>query len=288
MLKYTLWVGILAMPFQNLAAFGTDQLNAQRIFCCGSPQEARKAMVWSCVSILITVVMLAVGAGLFAWYGIKGLTADEAAAFASDPNKVFPVWITTVLPPGLTGLILAGAFAAAISSLDSVLAALSQTSLSAIYGRGRMEDDLHGKKMVARSRIAVVVWAGLLSWFAIAMAKGHEGGENKNLITLAFGMVAYTYPPLLGVLLAAILPGRKSVRGLFVGTALSMLLVLWTRPELGQLLAWLQVEWAWLEGSRPRIASEWFFPLNALLTLSCGYLGALFSGGGREGSKQSR
>jgi Na+/proline symporter len=185
-------------------------------------------------------------------------------------------------------LILAGAFAAAISSLDSVLAALSQTSLSAIYGRGRMEDDLHGKKMVARSRIAVVVWAGLLSWFAIAMAKGHEGGENKNLITLAFGMVAYTYPPLLGVLLAAILPGRKSVAGLFVGTALSMLLVLWTRPELGQLLAWMKVEWAWLEGSRPRLASEWFFPLNALLTLLCGYAGALFSTGAPENSKRIR
>lgn len=278
MLKYTLWVGVLAMPFQNLAAFGTDQLNAQRMFCCGSPQEARKAMVWSCVSILITVVMLAVGAGLFAWYGMKGLTADEAAAFASDPNKVFPVWITTVLPPGLTGLILAGAFAAAISSLDSVLAALSQTSLSAIYGRGKMEDDLHGKKMVARSRIAVVIWAALLSWFAIAMAKGHASGENKNLITLAFGMVAYTYPPLLGVLLAAILPGRKSVAGLFVGTALSILLVLWTRPELGQLLGWMKVEWSWLEASRPKIASEWFFPLNALLTLACGYAGALFTG----------
>jgi SSS family transporter len=275
MLKYTLWVGLLAMPFQNLAAFGTDQLNAQRMFCCGTPQDARKAMVWSSVSIVITVVMLAVGAGLFAWYGTKGLTADEAAAFASDPNKVFPVWITTVLPPGLTGLILAGAFAAAISSLDSVLAALSQTSLSAIYGRGKMEDDLHGKKMVARSRIAVVIWAGLLSWFAIAMAKGHEGGENKNLITLAFGMVAYTYPPLLGVLLAAILPGRKSVAGLFVGSALSILLVLWTRPELVQLLGWMKWDASWLEASRPKIASEWFFPLNALLTLACGYLGAL-------------
>jgi Na+/proline symporter len=276
------------MPFQNLAAFGTDQLNAQRIFCCGSPQEARKAMVWSSVSIVITMVMLAVGAGLFAWYGMKGLSADEAAAFASDPNKVFPVWITTVLPPGLTGLILAGAFAAAISSLDSVLAALSQTSLSAIYGRGKMEDDLHGKKMVARSRIAVVIWAGLLSWFAIAMAKGHEGGENKNLITLAFGMVAYTYPPLLGVLLAAILPGRKSVAGLFVGTALSIILVLWTRPELAQLLGWMQVEWSWLEASRPKIASEWFFPLNALLTLVCGYAGAWFTAPASGSSDASR
>jgi SSS family solute:Na+ symporter len=54
--------------------------------------------------------------------------------FAQKTDYVFPVWITTVLPPGITGLVLAGAFAAAISSLDSALGALSQTSISLIYG----------------------------------------------------------------------------------------------------------------------------------------------------------
>ena len=135
MLSYTFWVAIIAMPFQNLAAFGTDQLNAQRMFCCGTTHEARKAMVWSSLSLVITLVMLAVGSGLFAWYQIKGMTPAETALFAKDSNYVCPTWITTVVPPGITGLILAGAFAAAISSLDSVLAALSQTSLSAFLGR---------------------------------------------------------------------------------------------------------------------------------------------------------
>ncbi len=43
---------------------------------------------------------------------------------------VFPVWILTELPTGMRGLMLSCLFAAAISSLDSVLAALSQTTLS--------------------------------------------------------------------------------------------------------------------------------------------------------------
>ncbi len=67
-LRYTLWVGLLAMPFQNFTAFGVDQLNTQRMFCCGSVSDARKAMCWSSVSLLITLLMLAVGSGLFAWY----------------------------------------------------------------------------------------------------------------------------------------------------------------------------------------------------------------------------
>jgi Na+/proline symporter len=274
LLNYTFWVGVIAMPFQNLAAFGTDQLNAQRIFCCGSAKDARKAVVWSSVSLVTTLLMLAVGAGLFAWYQTKGLTPDEAAKFAENANFVFPVWITTVLPPGLTGLILAGAFAAAISSLDSVLAALSQTSLSAWYGRKKLEQDGHGAAMVFRSRVMVVIWAAILSAFAILLAGGYAQSENKNLIDLAFGMVAYTYGPLLGILLAAILPGRRSLNGLITGVCISILVVAWVRPELRQLLASLGANDLAdaLLASRPAIADPWFYPINTAITLLCACL----------------
>ena len=269
LLNYTFWVGVIAMPFQNLAAFGTDQLNAQRIFCCGSAKDARRAVIWSSVSLLTTFLMLAVGSGLFAWYHINGLTPDEAAKFAENSNFVFPVWITTVLPPGLTGLILAGAFAAAISSLDSVLAALAQTSLSAWYGREKLERDGHGHAMVRRSRIIVVVWAALLSAFAILLAGGYARSENKNLIDLAFGMVAYTYGPLLGILAAAVLPGRRSLNGLLAGVIISIMVVAWVRPELRQLLQALDAQGAAdvLLASRPRLADPWFYPINAAITL---------------------
>ncbi len=277
LLHYTFWVGVVAMPFQNFAAFGTDQLNAQRMFCCGSQKDARKAMVWSSVSLITTLLMLAVGAGLFAWYQVKGLSPDEVAKFAENPNFVFPVWITTVLPSGLTGLILAGAFAAAISSLDSVLAALSQTSLSAWYGREKLEREGQGPAMVRRSRVAVVVWAVFLSAFAILLAGGYARSDNKNLIDLAFGMVAYTYGPLLGVLLAAILPGNRSLHGLYLGVMASVLLVAWIRPELGQLLdaVGFHAVADSLRGSRPQLAFPWFYPVNAAITFlgSCLPLG---------------
>jgi SSS family transporter len=272
MLNYTFWVGVLAMPFQNLAAFGTDQLNAQRMFCCGSEKDARKAMLWSSVSLVTTLLMLAVGSGLFAWYQVNGLTPSEAEAFAKDPNNVFPVWITTVLPVGLTGLILAGAFAAAISSLDSVLAALSQTTLSAVLGRDRMESEEGSARMVRLSRIMVVIWAVLLSGVSIWLAGEHEKASNKNLIDLAFGMVAYTYGPVLGILLAAILPGRKSFGGVILGVVVSVALVAWMRPELPSLLSALGLPTAWLVDLSPQIAFPWMYPINAAITLLCAML----------------
>jgi hypothetical protein len=173
------------------------------------------------------------------------------------------VWITTVLPPGLTGLILAGAFAAAISSLDSVLAALSQTSLSAWYGREKLERDGHGPQMVFRSRVMVVIWAAILSGFAILMASGYRNNDNKNLIDLAFG--------------------RRSLHGLILGVCVSILIVAWVRPELRQLLGSIGAHdlAKVLLDSRPRIADPWFYPINAAITL----LGACLPLGRMTGAK---
>ena len=275
-LRYTMWVALIAMPFQNFTAFGVDQLNTQRMFCCGNVSDARKAMCWSSVSMLITVLMLAVGAGLFAWYQKFAPDAELAAKFKENPNFVFPTWIVNEVPTGVSGLILAGAFAAAISSLDSILAALSQTSLSIIYGRDRMEKEGDGAEMVRKSRVAVCLWGVILTLAGLVLWWIYTNNKDSDLIGLAFGMVAYTYGPLLGILLAALLPAKTSTKGLFVGTLLSVSLVAWFRPELMIVLQSLGMEGlaGWLTDSRPRLASEWFFPLNAGLTYLAGVIGA--------------
>ncbi|MDC0088014.1 hypothetical protein OAI07_00570 [Akkermansiaceae bacterium] len=270
-LRYTMWVALIAMPFQNFTAFGVDQLNTQRMFCCGTIKEARKAMCWSSVSIFITVLMLAVGAGLFAWYQVHEPSAVITESF-KDGNNVFPTWITMEVPVGVSGLILAGAFAAAISSLDSILAALSQTSLSVIYGRAKLEEEGKGAQMVMHSRIAVCIWGVILTLAGLGLWEVYDKNPDSDLIGLAFGMVAYTYGPLLGVLLAALIPYRINITGLLFGTICSVLLVSWFRPELPLILESLNMKefsQAVIE-SRPELASEWFFPINASLTLLCG------------------
>ncbi len=274
MVSFTLWVGIFAMPFQNVAAFGVDQLSTQRMFCCGSAKDARKAICWSSVSILITYLMLAVGAGLFAWYQVNTPSPDEVELFTQDRNFVFPTWIIRELPMGISGLILAGAFAAAISSLDSILAALSQTSLSILYGRERLEDASSGEKMVFHSRVAVFIWGVILCLFSIGMFEAYSRNPDSDLIKLAFGILAYTFGPLLGILLAAIFPKKIRVRGLMVGAVLSVLIVFYSRPELRLILdsIGLSEASAWLLAHQPGFISVWFFPINCAVTYGCGWL----------------
>lgn len=269
--QFTLWVALLAMPFQNLAAFATDQLNAQRIFCCRTPQDAKKAIIFSSASQVVTVLMLFVGVALYVHYLQEPPGPAEAALFSESSDFVFPVWITTSLPVGLTGLILAGAFAAAISSLDSALAALSQTSLSLIHNR----DGITGaggdqKRLLAQSRIAVVLWGIMLVGTAIGLQAIRD---QVDLLSLAFGMVAYTYGPLLGAFLLAISPIRRDIRGVWIGAVLSILLVLYVRPDIYNLLAGIGLlDAEQVIALRPRISFAWLYPVTCLLTLGCGVL----------------
>jgi len=86
--------------------------------------------------------------------------------------------------------------------------------------------------------------------------------------------------PLLGVLLAAVSPIRSHIGGLLLVVFLSVILVSWFRPELPLVLAALDFKTLGdaVIASRPQWASEWFFPLNAGLTLICGILGGLLAG----------
>jgi len=248
------------------------------MFCCGSVKDARKAMCWSSVSILITVLMMMVGAGLYAWYQTETPdfmpSPETAMTISSEKDRSFPTWIVQVLPAGVSGLILAGAFAAAISSLDSILAALSQTSLSIIYGRDKLEDQSKSKERVRDSRIAVIIWGVILTVVSFGIWNVYNADPKNDLIGLAFGMVAYTFGPLLGILLAAIFVPRASFWGLLAGTIISVLFVAWFRNEILLITATFSDTLPELiKGSRPELASEWFFPINAGITL---LFGAIF------------
>lgn len=275
---FTLWVAILAVPFQNLSAFGVDQLNAQRMFCCKNASDAKKAMITSSAALLLTTLMLVVGVALFAYYEPMRNSGLEPKIFSEDNNYVFPVWIVSELPIGLRGLILAGIFAAAISSLDSILAALSQTSLSLF--RNQKNQQKQEKFFLVLSRCLIIAWGILLSLFAVELDSLRG---RVNVVVLAFGMISYTTGPMLGMFLAALLSPRASTLGLSLGFLLSFLLVAYLRPDFYQVLINFDVitmkqalEWNGLAETggklAPKINTAWAWPVTVFLTWGCGVL----------------
>ncbi len=232
---YTLWCGLIGLGFLTLSSHGTDQLLVQRLFTCKGPQQARKAIVWSSLSQVLTLLLLFVGAAVFVYYRHVPLTAPERIVIDADSMKVFAVYIVDVMPPLLSGLLMAAIFAAAISTLDSLLAALSQSTISILY-QPFLKPQASERHYVRASRVIVLIWGVLLTAFAIycdVIARSYA-----DLIQFALAMAAYTYGGLLGVFLLAFLPTRRDDLGLLWGVPLSMLMVF--------ALSWHQAAAQWI------------------------------------------
>ena len=294
-------MALLAVPFQNLTAFGVDQLNAQRMFCCRDAKQAGKALIFSSFGQILTLLMLMVGAALFVWYHQHPFTPDEAQLIkagaetigesnvnvAGEKDFIFPMWIVTMLPPGVSGLLLAGIFAACISSLDSILAALSQTTLSAIYHpEQKSDEELEKMNLMKKTRWLIIGWGIALTGFTQLL---NLVREDIPILPLAFGMTTYTMGPLLGIMFCA-LAGRASVRGLVIGSAISVLLVTFVRIDFWVL--WIKggLPFQWLtglptlemnstgDGLASVLCYAWAWPVTTAVTFCCGYFMATHYG----------
>jgi SSS family transporter len=312
-LKFTLWVAIFAVPFQNLGIFGVDQLMAQRMFCCKTAKQAGKAIIYSSIGQLVTVLMLLIGAALFVSYHQNGFTDQEISTIFDVPisevqevregvqysehpitqetsnvpvpesyggksGYVFPVWIVNALPVGLSGLILAGIFAAAISSLDSILAALSQTSLSLMYNPEKKTNNLSQAQLMLRSRLLVIFWGLALTGFTLLLSVA----KNIPILPLAFGMTTYTVGPMLGIFICSIL-GKGTFRGLMIGAVISFFAVMCVQTDIWDLLIKMKfldlqnldflptLEIDEINGSlKSKFLFAWMWPITFLITMTFG------------------
>ncbi|XAM01630.1 hypothetical protein OT109_09570 [Phycisphaeraceae bacterium D3-23] len=238
---YTAFAAFIAVTFGNIGSYGTDQLTAQRIFCCKNQNHAKAAVLSSYAAELIAGLMLLVGVGLWAFYNQHPelLTGDAAAAVAESNDNIFPVFILTQVPVGLKGLIVAGIFAAAISSMTSILAALSQTSISAVYlPLTGIDPDAPGseaqnKKLVMLSRGLIVFWGVALCFMAFAIDAYVESmkadGKDVPLLDLALGLASYVIGALTAAFLLAWLPLKKNAYGLIWSAPMAVFMVVGAR-----------------------------------------------------------
>lgn len=238
---FTLWAAIFGNTVLCLAAYGTDQMMAQRIFCCRGPRQAQYAVLAGSCSLLVTILAVTVGLGLFGYYQHHPMRPDVAAQVAAQPDLVFQKFLLHAVPEGLRGLIIAGIFAAAISTLESVLAALAQVIVTGFYHPWRearragaavaqlsareapppaTAGDAHYLRV---SRGLVVAWAVALCLTAQVAILALQ--HYRQFLDLALAMASFTAGPMLAAFLLALLGARIDARGLIWSTPLAILMV---------------------------------------------------------------
>ncbi len=248
---YTFWAGLLGGTVFTMASHGTDQLLVQRLLTCRDLQASQKALVGSGIVVMIQFgLFLLVGMGLWAFY--EGRSFDT-------PDAIFATFIIDELPPGVTGLLIAGVFAAAMSSLSSSINALASASAYDFWApaKGMEGDDV---AILGAGKVLTLVWSVLLVGGAILFIPLSEG---TAAVEVALAVAGVVYGGLLGAFLLGTRSSRATGRSVNWGVASGILVVA---------LIWVFF--------RTSIAWPWFAPIGALVTWSVGWaLGR--SGGGR-------
>ena len=256
----------------NVAAFGTDQDLTQRMLTCRSARAgAWSVVIANIISWPVVFLFLLMGLLLHVYYQRPDVMGPAAPAYAvDDTRQVFLQFILREMPTGLRGLMIAGLFAAAMSSLDSALSAMSSTTVADFYRPWRRRSAGHDvepgdRRELRVARAAIVGWAIAIAGFAVVCVFW-QAKSGRTLIVFALGVMVFAYGGLLGVFVTALLTRRGSAASTLAALATGFVAVV-----LMQDFAWRR--WAPALGIEVTLAFPWKMVVATVLSFSVCCLG---------------
>ena len=227
---YTFWAGLIGGGFLSMASHGTDQLIVQRLLTCRDVRQSQRALIGSGVAVILQFALfLFVGLGLWAFF--------EGRAFDSS-DAIFASFIIDEMPAGLRGLLIAGVFAAAMSSLSSSINSLASATTydfwrplvnrggaraadgsvppdrAANNAAGDLANTSDDRSAMLAGKVFTLVWAGLLIAGAIVFIPLSRG---TAAVEVALAAASMAYGGLLGSFALGVLFERVSQRGAIAG-----------------------------------------------------------------------
>ena len=217
-----LLTGLVGGTFLSMASHGVDHIIVQRLLAARSLGNARRALIGSGIAVFAQFVLfLFVGIGLYAYY--------QARQFAIA-DEIFPLFIVEALPPGLSGLIVAGILAAMMSTVSSSLNSLASASTHDIYAPlKRTADDEELMRVGKRFTLA---WGVVLIGGALLFQLVQQG---EPIVVIALQIASFTYGGLLGGFLLGVLSKRAQQKDAIIGmsSAIAFMTILWALQQFG-------------------------------------------------------
>jgi len=238
-IPYTFWAGLIGGTFFTTASHGTDQLIVQRLLAARGQKQSATALLASGVAVFFQFALfLTVGIMLWAYYRVPSATFGR-------PDRIYPTFIVTRMPHGISGLLIAAILAAAMSNLSAALNSLSSSVIMDFYARLRPQADETTKMRL--SRLATLAWALVL--FGLAVIALHKVGR---VVEVGLQIASVAYGALLGAFLLGVLTRRANQIGAMIGMLCGFAV---------ELYLWLftPVPWTWwvMIGSCTTFAIGW-------------------------------
>jgi SSS family transporter len=235
--------GVVGGAFLSMASHGVDHLIVQRLLAAPSLGDARKALIGSGIVVILQFVLfLIVGVALFAHYG--GVPFADLGLTTAD--EIFPRFIVEGLPPGISGLVVAGILAAMMSTVASSLNSLASATTHDLYAplTGRTDEE----HLMRVGKRFTILWALILVGGAILFRFLQQG---TPVVVIALQIASFTYGGLLGGFLLGVLSERANERDAMIGmaAAIAVMTVIWAVQQFGIVPRFIDSLWFSLIGS---------------------------------------
>ncbi len=240
--EVTVWALFAGTVVVTLISYGSDQVIVQRYLTTSSQRNMALAVLFNGVIALPVMLLLyLLGIGFVAFYAVH----HNLRVSLGNAQQVLPHFVIHVLPPGLSGLVIAALCAATMSALSAGLNSFSTVTVVDFYGR-------YYKKLSSSNGIAVSVarWS-TLAWGVMASSGALFVGRLGGIIEIVGKMSSFFGGPLLGMFLLGILTRRANSLGALLGCT------------CGVTATWLV--------SSSHVSWLWYGPIGCLSTLVAGY-----------------
>jgi SSS family solute:Na+ symporter len=267
----------------SMASHGADQLIVQRLMSTRDAREAQKALIASGVVVLLQFAFfLVIGVMMWAFYNAAVPTrpAADGGLGLGVNDELFGHFIVNELPTGLSGFVIAGILAAALSSSLGALASATVTDVYERVTRRTLDED----ERLRLGRAWTVVWAGLLILCAIGFAV-YNKATTDPIVVQALGIAGYTYGALLGAFLLGLIVKRarqSDAIAAFVSTVVVMAFVILGVKFVGAPAAqnpsrsWdsIEINFGWAKPAEGifALSTWWYTLLGVVITLIVGGL----------------
>jgi len=255
---YTFWAGLIGGCFLTMSTHGTDQYLVQRYLCTNKPSSASLALLSSGAVVLGQFIgFLFIGVLLFAFYAPFNAAEYSAAGVVNSGvpatfpfaggDKVFPDFITKFMPSGLSGLVIAAIFAAALSSSLNSIAATFVNDLYKPFAK-----DTSDRHLLKISGWLTLIIGIVQIAVALVVMK-----QNRSALDQALSIASLFNGPVLGVFLVGSFIKRANESAALTGMLASILLMIYIKFFTP--LAW-----------------TWYVLIGSLTTFLIAWLASLF------------
>lgn len=207
--RFTVWGILFGIGISNIGQFVADQMSLQRYISSSGVADARRAFLLNIVGVAAVLILLVcTGIAILLWQ-----VYNPAVEWPSNSDGVFPMFVATVLPVGMRGLMAAAILAATMSSITSGINALAGAVTIDFVKPARSNKPAHYFLSLGR-RLSVVI--GLVATLAAGLVSG-----LGTIFDVSQAILGVFLGPILGVIMLAMLKRRAGQKRVFVAIALS-------------------------------------------------------------------